>query len=267
MNPCSLSAAGESGAVAGRGYGRQVSAPPPVARYRARLVAAAVTLIGLLITVTLPLSFPAGGGPTTFDSAIGDRVHEGLDAHRGVYDALVVPSDAYIVLPLLLIGVLYCVRRRDRWGAGFLVVVPELVVAINTWALKPLWDRHLQHYLAYPSGHTVQFVAIATGVLLVAATVRWRIVIGVLAALALAAVAVGMVGRGYHYPTDVVGGTAFAIAAVTACWTVTTTLRLRYENRRLRARIADETGTGGRAQSGGDDAVGDTDRTAGTPAA
>nr|WP_244969745.1 phosphatase PAP2 family protein [Nocardia cerradoensis] len=142
-----------------------------------------------------------------------------------------------------------------------------MVVAINTWALKPLWDRHLQHYLAYPSGHTVQFVAIATGVLLVAATVRWRIVIGVLAALALAAVAVGMVGRGYHYPTDVVGGTAFAIAAVTACWTVTTTLRLRYENRRLRARIADETGTGGRAQSGGDDAVGDTDRTAGTPAA
>ncbi len=213
--------------------------------------------------MTVPLSFPAGGGPTTFDSAIGDEVHEGLDAHRGVYDALVVPSNAYIVLPLLLIGVLYCVRRRDWWGAGFLVVVPELVVAINTWALKPLWDRHLHHYLAYPSGHTVQFVAIATGVLLVAATVRWRIVIGVLAALALAAVAVGMVGRGYHYPTDVVGGTAFAIAAVTACWTVTTTLRLRYENRRLRAEDADETGTGGQAESG----RGDTDRTAGTPAA
>ncbi|PSR69316.1 hypothetical protein C8258_05340 [Nocardia sp. MDA0666] len=263
MKPCSISAAGEGGAVAGRGYGRQVSAPPPVARYRARLVAAAVTLIGLLITVTVPLSFPAGGGPTTFDSAIGDEVHEGLDAHRGVYDALVVPSNAYIVLPLLLIGVLYCLRRRDWWGAGFLVVVPELVVAVNTWALKPLWDRHLQHYLAYPSGHTVQFVAIATGVLLVAATVCWRIVIGVLAALALAAVAVGMVGRGYHYPTDVVGGTAFAIAAVTACWTVTTTVRLRYDNRRLRAEDADETGAAGQAEPG----VGDTDRTAGTPAA
>ena len=217
--------------------------------------------------MTVPLSFPAGGGPTTFDSAIGDRVHEGLDARRGVYDALVVPSNAYIVLPLLLIGVLYCLRRRDWWGAGFLVVVPELVVAINTWALKPLWDRHLQHYLAYPSGHTVQFVAIATGVLLVAATVRWRIVIGVLAALALAAVAVGMVGRGYHYPTDVVGGAAFAIAAVTAGWTVTTTLRLRYESRRLRAEVPDETGAAGPAESRGEDAAGDTDRTAGTPAA
>ncbi|WP_062997411.1 phosphatase PAP2 family protein [Nocardia mikamii] len=244
-----------------------MSAPPPVARCRARLVAATVTLIGLLITVTVPLSFPAGGGPTTFDSAIGDRVHEGLDAHRGVYDALVVPSDAYIVLPLLLIGVLYCVWRRDWWGAGFLVVVPELVVAINTWALKPLWDRHLQHYLAYPSGHTVQFVAIATGVLLVAATVRWRIVIGVLSALALAAVAVGMVGRGYHYPTDIVGGTGFAVAAVTACWAVTATLRLRFDSRAPRGAVADEAGARGQAGPGGEGVAGAADRQAGTPAA
>ncbi|MFF0454690.1 phosphatase PAP2 family protein [Nocardia africana] len=242
-------------------------APPPVARYRAHLVAAAVTLIGLLVTVTIPLSFPAGGGPTAFDRGIDDRVHEELDAHRGVYDALVVPSDAYIVLPLLLIGIIFCVRRRDWWSAGFLVLVPELVVAINTWALKPLWDRHLQHYLAYPSGHTVQFVAIATGLLLVAATVRVRIAIGMVAALALAAVAVGMVGLGYHYPTDVVGGTAFAVAAVTACWAVTTTLRMRFETRPARAEAAGDTGAGGRAEPGGKDAAGDSDRTAGTPAA
>lgn len=266
MNPRSISAARDGGAVAGRGYGRQVPAPPPVARNRAYVVAAAVTLIGLLITVTVPLSFPAGGGPTAFDRAIGDRVHEGLDAHRGVYDALVVPSDAYIVLPLLLIGVLYCARRRDWWGAGFLVLVPELVVAINTWALKPLWDRHLQHYLAYPSGHTVQFVAIATGLLLVAATVRLRLVLGMVAALALAAVAVGMVGLGYHYPTDVVGGTAFAVGAVTACWAVTTALRMRLETRPLRAEAAGESGAGAQAESG-EDAAGDSDRTAGTPAA
>ncbi len=186
-----------------------------------------MVLIGFLITVTVPLTFPAGGGPTAFDRAIGDRVHDGLDAHPGIYHALVIPSDAYIVLPLLLLGMVYCALRRDWWAAGFLLIVPELVVAINTWALKPLWDRHLQHYLAYPSGHTVQFVAIATGLVLVAATVWLRVVVGLLAAVALAAVAVGMVGLGYHYPTDVVGGTAFAAAAVTAGWAAVTPRRTR----------------------------------------
>ncbi|MEU6564324.1 phosphatase PAP2 family protein [Nocardia nova] len=199
-------------------------APPSPAR---PFATAAVILIGILITVTVPLTFPAGGGPTTADRAIGDRVHDGLDAHPGIYHALVIPSNAYIVLPLLLLGMLYCALRRDWWGAGFLLIVPELVVAINTWALKPLWDRHLQHYLAYPSGHTVQFVAIATGLVLVAATLWWRIALGLIAAVALAAVAVGMVGLGYHYPTDVAGGTACAIAAVTAGWAVVTPWRTR----------------------------------------
>lgn len=187
----------------------------------------AVILIGALITVTVPLTFPTGGGPTAFDRTIGDRIHDGLDAHPGIYHALVIPSDAYIVLPLLLIGMLYCAWRRDWWGAGFLLIVPELVVAVNTWALKPLWDRHLQHYLAYPSGHTVQFVAIATGLLLVAATVWMRVAVGMVGVVALVAVAVGMIGLGYHYPTDVVGGTAFAVAAVTAGWAVVTPWRLR----------------------------------------
>ncbi|MEV5650680.1 phosphatase PAP2 family protein [Nocardia sp. NPDC052254] len=195
---------------------------------------AAVVLIGFLITVTVPLSFPAGGGPTAVDRAVGDRVHDSLDAHPGIYHALVIPSDAYIVLPLLLLGMVYCALRRDWWGAGFLLIVPELVVAINTWALKPLWDRHLQHYLAYPSGHTVQFVAIATGLLLVAATAWLRITVAVLAAIALAAVAVGMVGLGYHHPTDVVGGTAFAVAAVTASWAAVTPWRTREQHRESR---------------------------------
>lgn len=204
-------------------------APPPVARHRLPPVpTAAVVLIGLLITATVPLTFPAGGGPTGVDRAIGDRVHDDLDAHPGIYHALVIPSNAYIVLPMLLVGMMYCAWRRDWWGAGFLLIVPELVVAINTWALKPLWGRHLQHYLAYPSGHTVQFVAIAMGLALVAATARLRITVGLVTAVALVAVAVGMVGLGYHYPTDVVGGTAFAMAAVTAGWAAVAPWRIRH---------------------------------------
>ena len=193
------------------------------------MVTAAIVVIGLLITVTIPLSFPPDGGPTAVDRAIGDRVHEGLDTHPGLYHALVVPSNAYVVLPILLLGVLYCLYRRDWWGAGFLVVIPELVVALNTWVLKPLWDRQLDDYLAYPSGHTVQFTAIVTGVLLVVADARTRIVIGAVAAAALVAFAVGMVGLGYHYPSDIAGGATVALAAALGCWAALTPVRRRTE--------------------------------------
>jgi membrane-associated phospholipid phosphatase len=40
----------------------------------------------------------------------------------------------------------------------------------------------------------------------------------VLAALALLAAAAGLVGMGYHYLTDVAGGTLFAIAVVLVTW-------------------------------------------------
>ncbi|ATL67567.1 phosphatase PAP2 family protein [Nocardia terpenica] len=179
-----------------------------------RVAASATVAIGVLVTVLLPLSFPAGGGPTGFDRAIGDRIHRALDAHPGVYRALVIPSNAYVLIPLLAIGVLWYAWRRQWWRAGFLLVVPELVVAVNTWALKPLWHRHLQHYLAYPSGHTVQFVAIAAAFVLVATTLRVRVIEITVAAVVFAGVAVGMIGLGYHYPTDIVGGIATAVAAV-----------------------------------------------------
>ncbi|WP_227982568.1 phosphatase PAP2 family protein [Nocardia spumae] len=223
-------------------------APPPITWYRPQPVrTAVVVLIGLLITVTVPLTFPPDRGPTGFDRAVGDRVHAGLDGHPGIYHALVIPSDAYIVLPLLLIGILWCAWRRDWWAAGFLLVAPELVVAINTWALKSLWDRHLQHYLAYPSGHTVQFVAIATGSALVAATARVRIVVVAVAVVALFAVAVGMIGLGYHYPTDIVGGAALAVAAVTACWAAVASVRIRYAEHPRAAVTAGQTAGSARA--------------------
>lgn len=179
---------------------------------------ATIVVLGVLITLALPLTFPAGGGPTGFDRFVDDRIHSALDAHHTVYRVLVTPSDAPIVLAVLLIGVLWYAWRRDWWRAGFLLIAPELVVAINTFALKYVWHRHLHHYLAYPSGHTVQFMAIATAFVLIVPTPRLRIGATVLAVVLLVCIAIGMIGFGYHYPTDILGGTATAVALVTAMY-------------------------------------------------
>ncbi|MGF6886855.1 membrane-associated phospholipid phosphatase [Nocardia sp. GAS34] len=191
---------------------------PSTPAIRSTALLATIVLLGVLITVLLPLTFPPGAGPTGFDRAVDSWVHTTFDAHPAVLRILVTPSDAYVIVPVMLLGALWYAWRRDWWRAGFLLVAPELVVALNTFALKYVWHRHLHHYLAYPSGHTVQFVAIATGFVLVAPTARVRAAEFAVAAVLLVAIAIGMIGFGYHYPTDIVSGAAIAVALTTALY-------------------------------------------------
>ncbi|MCX4092640.1 phosphatase PAP2 family protein [Nocardia sp. alder85J] len=178
----------------------------------------AVVAVSVLVTVAVPLAVPADGGPAGVDRVLEGGLHRACERHPDLFRALVIPSNGYVLIPLLVLGVLWYARRGDRFAAGFLLLAPELAVAINTWALKPLWHRHLHHYLAYPSGHTVQFVAIATGFVLVAPGRRARIAVTVVAVVVLAPVAAGMVGLGYHHPTDILGGAAAGVALVTAMY-------------------------------------------------
>ncbi|MQY26249.1 phosphatase PAP2 family protein [Nocardia aurantia] len=178
----------------------------------------AVVAVGVLVTVLVPLTVPADGGPAATDRVLEEGLQRAGDRDPGLFAALVIPSNGYVLIPLLLLGVLLYARGGNLFAAGFLLVAPELAVAINTWALKPLWHRQLHDYLAYPSGHTVQFVAIATAFVLVAADGRTRIAVGVVAAVVLVPVGAGMVGLGYHHPTDIVGGAGAAVALVTAMY-------------------------------------------------
>ncbi len=186
-----------------------------------------VVVVATITTIAIGAAVPNGGGPSGFDRWVADGTDRALGAHPGVFEALVIPSNGYIVLPLLVIGAVWYAGRRQWWTVGFLLVAPELVVAINAVALKPLWHRHLHDYLAYPSGHTVQFVAVATAFVLVAERVRTRVTTIMMAVVVLAAIAVGMIGLGYHYATDVLGGTGAAIAAVTALYAGLCALRAR----------------------------------------
>ncbi|MEV5833137.1 phosphatase PAP2 family protein [Nocardia sp. NPDC052112] len=190
-------------------------------RVRTNLVALCVVLVGLGVVVALPLTFPGDGAATDLDRALTQPIHSALDDHPGGYEALVIPSNGYILIPLLLAAAAWF-GYRGQWGRTVaMVAIPEFVVGLNSWVLKPLWDRPLHDYLAYPSGHTVHLVAIATAFVVLTDSTRARVVTIVIATAALVCAAVGMIGLGYHLPTDILGGAAVAVALVVGCWKLT----------------------------------------------
>lgn len=176
-----------------------------------------------VLTIGLPATFPANGGPTWLDRTIATPIHTALDAHPGVFRALVVPSEGYIPIPLVLLGTLWFARRGQWRRAVTMVLAPGIAIALNALVLKPLWDRPLHDYLAYPSGHTVQLVAVATAFVLLTDSIRARTVALVGAVIAWVAAAIGMIGLDYHYPTDILGGAAAAIVMVAVCCAVAQT--------------------------------------------
>ncbi|WP_245720778.1 phosphatase PAP2 family protein [Nocardia pseudovaccinii] len=188
---------------------------------RANLVALCVVLVGVGIAVTLPLTFPGDGAATDLDRELAEPIHSALDEHPGGYEAMVIPSNGYILIPLLLAAAAWFGYRGQWRRAVAMVAIPEVVVGINSWVLKPLWDRPLHDYLAYPSGHTVHLVAIATAFVMLTDSTRARVGTIAIATAALVCAAVGMIGLGYHLPTDILGGTAVAIALVVVCWKLT----------------------------------------------
>lgn len=172
---------------------------------------------GAAVTAAIPLTFPADGGPTGLDSAVADPIADALPP--GLAEVLVAPSSGPVVLILLLTAFGWFARRRRWWRAVTMLVVPEITLAINTWLLKPLWDRQLHDYLAYPSGHTVHLVAVATTFACLLPNPKARVTVAAITVLALVSITAGMVELGYHHPTDVLGGAAAAAAmAIGLCW-------------------------------------------------
>ncbi|KAF0845587.1 phosphatase PAP2 family protein [Nocardia caishijiensis] len=169
------------------------------------------------VTALIPLTFPADDGPTDIDRAVAEPVRRSLSPEWG--SILVSPSHNAIVLIGLLACCCWFLLRRQRWRAVAMLVVPGVAVMINTWLLKPLWDRQLHDYLAYPSGHTVHLVAVATTFACLVTSARARLAVVALTALLLIPITLGMIERGYHHATDVLGGAAAAVTlAVAGVW-------------------------------------------------
>ncbi|MBC7303941.1 MAG: phosphatase PAP2 family protein [Nocardia sp.] len=175
---------------------------------------AAAIAAGAALTAAIPLTFPPDGGASELDAVVSENA-----VSPGLAEVLVAPSNAPVVVVLLLAACAWFALRRQWWQAVTMLVVPEIALAINTWLLKPLWARPLHDFLAYPSGHTVHMVAVATTFVCLSASRSARITVVALTALALIAITPGMVELGYHRPTDVLGGAvAAATMSIGLCW-------------------------------------------------
>lgn len=166
-----------------------------------------------LLALLLGLPFAGGTAPGELDSAADEAV---THLSPGVLRALVFPTEPYVVLALGLLAVILCLRAGRRTDAALALGAPLLAILLTSFLLKPLYDRWKNGTLVYPSGHTVSLVAVLTVLVLVTR----KVFVVVLAALALLAAAAGLVGLGYHYLTDVAGGTLFAVAVVLLTWSV-----------------------------------------------
>jgi len=164
-----------------------------------------------LLALLLGLPFAGGSTPGAVDTAAATAVaHLGPGAAR----VLVLTTEPYVVFALGVLAIGLCLRAGRRFEAGLALAGPLLAILLNGWLLKPVYDRWKNGTLVYPSGHTVSLVAVLTVLVLVTR----KAYVVVLAALALLAAAAGLVGMGYHYLTDVAGGTLFAIAVVLVTW-------------------------------------------------
>ena len=134
---------------------------------------------------------------------------------------LVLSTQPYVLVPAILLVAAVCLAARRRRDALLAVAGPSIAISLNTWALKPLFDREatgpgVANTLAYPSGHTVSLVSTLVVLTLLARPGVATAVTAVIGAVLLAAAGLGMIGLGYHYFTDIVGGTLFATAEVFA---------------------------------------------------
>jgi membrane-associated phospholipid phosphatase len=168
-----------------------------------------VAVVCAVATLTLGLVFA------------GDHTAGGVDKAvvtgwpRGLLRTLVLPTEPYVLLPVLALLIVWRLYASRPWDALFVALAPGIAVAANTWLLKPLFDRWKGDTLVYPSGHTVSMVATLV-VVFVLANGRARTITAVVGAVLLIGATIGMIGLGYHYLTDVVGGAFFAVAAVLA---------------------------------------------------
>ncbi|MHB1702566.1 MAG: phosphatase PAP2 family protein [Acidobacteriaceae bacterium] len=118
-----------------------------------------------------------------------------------------------VVAPLVLIAVIWLWRLGRRSDAAFLSAVMAGVATLNT-ILKVLFHRtrpdlwvsiRPEGGYAFPSGHAMAASALATAMVILVWSTRWRWVVILGGGAFIIAVSLSRLYLGVHYPSDVIG--------------------------------------------------------------
>jgi membrane-associated phospholipid phosphatase len=201
----------------------------PATPHPRRLVAAphvppllVLALAGAAVTAALGARVSDGDHALHVDRAATKAVDGLFPVQHGdggvVADVVARLGSPVPVAVLLVVLAAAALRWRGRRALALSVLGPLAAMATTSLVLKPLIARTRGVELAYPSGHTtaVASLAVTVAVLVLSSRMRRARRWAVAAALAglVAAVAVALIGRGVHFPTDVVGGLGVAVAVV-----------------------------------------------------
>jgi membrane-associated phospholipid phosphatase len=186
-----------------------------------RRPAAVLLAVCVAVTVLLALAVAGQARAGWLDTAVDAWVRASLGRHPAPLSLLAGLGDPVPVTVMTVALVLACLAARRRRGAALAGVAVPVAAALTEFVLKPVIGRTLAGSLSFPSGHATSMFALAVtcAVLLtgqsrprVPAALRLSLALG--AVIIAGAVAIAMVGLGFHYFTDIVGGAAVGTAIV-----------------------------------------------------
>jgi undecaprenyl-diphosphatase len=111
---------------------------------------------------------------------------------------------------------------RRRWQEAAVFAVMMLGASLNE-PLKALFDRPRPDLwrspdpsvgLSFPSGHAMSSATLVAALVVLAWPTRWRAPVVIAGVVAVVAIGLSRLVLGTHYPSDVLGGWAFAFAWV-----------------------------------------------------
>jgi membrane-associated phospholipid phosphatase len=198
------------------------AAPPLLRTAAARRWAWALLCCCAIVVIALGIPFAHQSTADGFDRVLDGPVKSLLSGHGTLAYRMTYPGDQLPAVVLSVAMALGSLRSRRLNGAILALAAVFTATRVDEWLLKPLFDRKADGALSYPSGHTTSVVAMITVYVVLfvlppfasARARRWSL-LGLLAFLALlVSTLLGVIGLGWHYFTDTIGGAAVAVGTV-----------------------------------------------------